>query len=163
LQRLQLAFRMTSQKLSISSISAQLPNSRAPSWRLRVSGKCPRATSPTPRLTCARYEFYYDIVLDGQYTFKIIRMHEEYGPIVRINPYELHVATPKFYQKLYTGLGKRRHRWHWYTSSSANLNQLLRHATMINTAFAERPSIHSSLKVLSGSYSPSLTNELTHC
>lgn len=43
-------------------------------------------------------------------------MHEKYGPIVRINPYELHVFSPHFIEKLYTGPGKRRHRWDWYTN-----------------------------------------------
>jgi hypothetical protein len=43
-------------------------------------------------------------------------MHEKYGPIVRINPYELHVSTPDFIEKLHTGLGKRRHRWDWFTN-----------------------------------------------
>lgn len=63
-----------------------------------------------------RYEFYYDVVLGGQYTFKIGRMHKKYGPIIRINPYELHISDPKFYEKLYTGPGKRRHRWDWFTN-----------------------------------------------
>jgi len=61
------------------------------------------------------YEFYYDVILDGQYTFEIIRLHEKYGPIIRINPHELHVSPPDFYEKLYTGPGKRRHRWEWFT------------------------------------------------
>lgn len=63
-----------------------------------------------------RYEFYFDVVKGGQYTFEIGRLHDEYGPIIRINPYELHVSDPEFYEKLYTGPGKRRHRWSWYTS-----------------------------------------------
>lgn len=54
--------------------------------------------------------------LGGQYTFEIVRMHERYGPIIRINPYELHVYTPEFYEKLYSGPGKRRHRWSWMTA-----------------------------------------------
>lgn len=43
-------------------------------------------------------------------------MHEKYGPIIRINPYELHISSPDFYEKLYTGPGKRRHRWDWFTA-----------------------------------------------
>ncbi|KFX99303.1 hypothetical protein V490_01849 [Pseudogymnoascus sp. VKM F-3557] len=62
------------------------------------------------------YEFYYDVVQGGQYTFEIGRMHEKYGPVIRINPHELHVSQPDFYEKLYSGPGKRRHRWGWYTA-----------------------------------------------
>lgn len=56
------------------------------------------------------------MIQGGQYTFEIGRMHKKYGPIIRINPYELHVLTPDFYEKLYTGPGKRRHRWNWVTA-----------------------------------------------
>ena len=36
---------------------------------------------PGPKLAAASfwYEFYYDVVRGGQYTFEIIRMHEIYG------------------------------------------------------------------------------------
>lgn len=63
-----------------------------------------------------RYEFYYDVVKNGQYTFEIERMHKKYGPIVRINPFELHVETPDFYEKLYAGGGKKRDRWEFFTN-----------------------------------------------
>lgn len=41
----------------------------------------PLAKFPGPRLAAATlwYEFYYDCLLFGQYTFKIGRMHEKYG------------------------------------------------------------------------------------
>ena len=41
----------------------------------------PLAKFPGPRLAAATlwYEFYYDCILYGQYTFKIGRMHEKYG------------------------------------------------------------------------------------
>ncbi|RDW59056.1 hypothetical protein BP5796_11980 [Coleophoma crateriformis] len=78
----------------------------------------PVAKFPGPKLAAVSfwYEFYYDVYLSGQYTFKIARLHEEYGPIIRINPYELHIITPEFYEKLYVAGGKRRHRWGWMTS-----------------------------------------------
>jgi hypothetical protein len=68
------------------------------------------------QLTCCRYEFYYDVVCRGQYTFEIKRMHEKYGPIVRINPYELHIETPEYYDEIYAGGGKRRDKWDWFTN-----------------------------------------------
>lgn len=37
---------------------------------------------------------YYDAWLGGQYTFKIIELHKKYGPIIRISPWELHIADP---------------------------------------------------------------------
>ena len=41
----------------------------------------PLAKFPGPRLAAATlwYEFFYDCILYGQYTFKIGRMHEKYG------------------------------------------------------------------------------------
>lgn len=62
-----------------------------------------------------RYEFYYDVLCRGQYTFEIARMHEKYGPIVRINPFELHISDPDFYDEIYAGGGKRRDKWEWFT------------------------------------------------
>jgi hypothetical protein len=68
------------------------------------------------KLIACRYEFYYDVVCRGQYTFEIKRMHEKYGPIVRINPYELHIETAGYYDEIYAGGGKRRDKWHWFTN-----------------------------------------------
>ncbi|KIN05428.1 hypothetical protein OIDMADRAFT_101996 [Oidiodendron maius Zn] len=62
------------------------------------------------------YEFYYDVICRGQYTFEIARMHQRYGPIVRINPYELHISDPDFYDEIYAGGGKRRDKWEWFTN-----------------------------------------------
>lgn len=67
-------------------------------------------------MRCHRYEFYYDVICRGQYTFEIARMHERYGPIVRINPYELHISDPDFYDEIYAGGGKRRDKWEWFTN-----------------------------------------------
>ncbi|RLL96210.1 hypothetical protein CFD26_104014 [Aspergillus turcosus] len=77
----------------------------------------PLRSFPGPRLAACTfwYEFYYDVILGGQYTFKIRRLHEQYGPIVRINPQELHVYTPEFYDELYAGAHRRRDKWYWAT------------------------------------------------
>ena len=39
-------------------------------------------------------------------------MHEKYGPIVRISPYEVHIATPDFFNDIYTQTD-RRDIWQW--------------------------------------------------
>ena len=62
-----------------------------------------------------RYEFYYDIVLRGQYTFHLQTLHARYGPIIRINPYEVHISDPLYYDTLYASnaSGEKRDKWEW--------------------------------------------------
>ncbi|KAL4998500.1 cytochrome P450 [Aspergillus recurvatus] len=61
------------------------------------------------------YEFYYDGIQRGRYTFEIQRMHEKYGPVVRISPNELHVNEPSFIEELYAGSGKKRDKYTYFT------------------------------------------------
>ncbi|TVY92481.1 Cyrochrome P450 monooxygenase [Lachnellula willkommii] len=95
----------------------------------------PVAQFPGPKLAALTlwYEFYYDVWLGGQYVFKMHEFHEQYrkseivpsltraqGPIIRINPYELHVETPQFYEELYAGSSKRRDKYKWHNKWAAN-------------------------------------------
>lgn len=43
----------------------------------------PLSKFPGPKLAAATrwYEAYHDVVLDGQYTFKIAKLHETYGEL----------------------------------------------------------------------------------
>lgn len=63
-----------------------------------------------------RYEFYFDVILRGQYTFHIRDLHTNYGPVIRINPYELHISDPYYYETLYatSASGEKRDKWEWY-------------------------------------------------
>lgn len=83
----------------------------------------PLSNFPGPRLASLTlwYEFYYDVVLEGQWIFKIQAMHEKYGPIVRINPYELHIRDPDFYQEIYapTGGQHKRNKYEWFYNMAA--------------------------------------------
>ncbi|RDW94968.1 trichodiene oxygenase [Coleophoma crateriformis] len=77
----------------------------------------PLAKFPGPKLAAATwwYEFYYDVVLRGQYIFHIKELHERYGPIIRISPYEIHIYTPSFYDEVYAVSNRKRDRWAWST------------------------------------------------
>lgn len=77
----------------------------------------PLAKFPGPKLAAITryYEGYFDVILNGQYTFKIAQLHRQYGPIVRISPYELHIDDPAYYEKLYRQDG----RWNKYDWSYA--------------------------------------------
>ncbi|KAK8081383.1 cytochrome P450 [Apiospora saccharicola] len=71
-------------------------------YRLCLS---PIAGFPGPKLAALSlwYEFYYDVVCGGRCWAKINELHDRYGPVIRINPYELHVRDPDFYDTLYAG------------------------------------------------------------
>ncbi|KAL9056961.1 MAG: hypothetical protein Q9162_002627 [Coniocarpon cinnabarinum] len=64
----------------------------------------PLSKIPGPRLAAASlfFEGYYDIVKNGRFPWKIHEMHEKYGPVVRINPREVHIADPDFVDSLFS-------------------------------------------------------------
>lgn len=66
----------------------------------------PLAKFPGPKLTAATYlvQAYYDLIKGegGQFTFAYRRWHDQYGPIIRINPDELHIRDASFHETLYS-------------------------------------------------------------
>lgn len=74
----------------------------------------PLARFPGPWLAAAtyKYEAYYDVVLGGQYIFKLNELHDRYGPVVRCSPGEIHVHDSSFFDTLHPGPGRTRDKWH---------------------------------------------------
>ncbi|KAJ5174167.1 Cytochrome P450 [Penicillium canariense] len=60
---------------------------------------------PGPKLAAATqwYVTYYEMWYrgGGMFTRHIKELHAKYGPIVRINPWELHIDDPEFYETIY--------------------------------------------------------------
>ncbi|MCJ1258182.1 hypothetical protein MMC24_006013 [Lignoscripta atroalba] len=89
-------------------------------YRLYLS---PLAKFPGPKLAALTlwYETYYDVWHRGKYVYEIERMHKTYGiisrksprPIVRINPYEIHIDDPEFYHEFYSS-SKKLQKYSWY-------------------------------------------------
>lgn len=88
-------------------------------YRLYLS---PIANFPGPKFTAITglCQFYHDVIRGGQFTFVIQQWHEKYGlassritinqcrltgyqgPIIRINPTEIHISDPDFYDTIYS-------------------------------------------------------------
>ncbi|KAH6622420.1 trichodiene oxygenase [Boeremia exigua] len=62
----------------------------------KIPGPLMAAMTPFP-------DFWYDAVKRGNYIWEIQKMHKKYGPIVRINPNEVHIDDPSYYQNVYVG------------------------------------------------------------
>ncbi|KAJ9636882.1 hypothetical protein H2199_007876 [Coniosporium tulheliwenetii] len=56
-------------------------------------------------------EFYWDVVKRGQFIWRIDEMHRRYGHIVRINPHELHINDPDYFDELYAGGKRDKYQW----------------------------------------------------
>ncbi|KAI1345413.1 hypothetical protein F5Y01DRAFT_62346 [Xylaria sp. FL0043] len=50
------------------------------------------------------YRFYYSVIHTGKYYEKIRKLHEEYGPVVRVTPEDVHVMEPSAYHEIF-GVG----------------------------------------------------------
>ncbi|KAJ5726581.1 cytochrome P450 [Penicillium malachiteum] len=85
-------------------------------WRLYLS---PLAAFPGPKIVALTswVEFYHDVVKKGTYMWEIEKMHQKYGPIVRVSPYELHCIDPDFYNVIYAALPQKRDKYERFTRS----------------------------------------------
>ncbi|KAI0460036.1 cytochrome P450 [Xylaria acuta] len=70
----------------------------------------PLSHIPGPKLAAIShaYEFYHDVICNGTYIWEIEKMHQKYGPIVRINPREVHIKDPYFYDEVYAPASRKR-------------------------------------------------------
>jgi hypothetical protein len=59
----------------------------------------PLSNFPGPKICAATrlYEFWWDAVERGRFWSRIPLLHDEYGPIVRIGPNELHIRDSEFF------------------------------------------------------------------
>ncbi|KAK0625509.1 cytochrome P450 [Bombardia bombarda] len=69
----------------------------------------PLANIPGPKLAALSYwpEVYYDVFQGGQFFRAIDEMHRVYGPIVRVNPDEVHFDDPEIIDTIFPGAGRR--------------------------------------------------------
>ncbi|KAI0399779.1 cytochrome P450 [Xylaria palmicola] len=86
-------------------------------WAIYVAGLViyrlyfhPLAGFPGPKLAAATgwYEFYYQCWCEGRYIFETENMVKKYGPIIRVNPEELFIHDPEFYNEVYVTESTRR-------------------------------------------------------
>ncbi|KAJ5416866.1 uncharacterized protein N7487_000416 [Penicillium crustosum] len=64
----------------------------------------PLSKIPGPKLAAitSGYEFYFNVIKGGMFVWEIERLHEIYGPIIRITPLEVHIKDSNYYDEIYT-------------------------------------------------------------
>ncbi|KAK5651119.1 hypothetical protein OQA88_13258 [Cercophora sp. LCS_1] len=77
----------------------------------------PLSKFPGPRLAALTnwYEFYHDVLHQGQFTTHIQHLHKIHGPIIRITPTELHISDPSYFDTLYSRSGHR-DKYHYFAN-----------------------------------------------
>ncbi|KAF2773718.1 benzoate 4-monooxygenase cytochrome P450 [Teratosphaeria nubilosa] len=83
----------------------------------------PLAKFPGPKLAAATYlyEIYYDLYPHKlRYLWQIEKLHEKYGPIVRINPTQIHINDPDFLDEIYASGKRKRNRDAWFNLSATD-------------------------------------------
>ncbi|KAK3331479.1 cytochrome P450 [Apodospora peruviana] len=77
----------------------------------------PLSSFPGPKLAALTLwnEFYWDVIKRGSFIWQIQKIHQQYGPIVRINPHELHIIDPEFYDELYSS-NRKLDKYRWWTN-----------------------------------------------
>ncbi|KAK5991438.1 Cytochrome P450 monooxygenase sdnE [Cladobotryum mycophilum] len=102
----------------------------------------PLSSIPGPKLAAATYafEYYYDIVGKGRYTWKIHELHQQYGPIVRINPDEVHFNDSTFYDEIYAREPKKRNKIRFGANNGNTLFEILDHDVHRRRRAAMNPS-----------------------
>ncbi|KAH8664069.1 cytochrome P450 [Xylariales sp. PMI_506] len=88
-----------------------------------ISPLHPLSKVPGPKLAAATYlpEFYHDVVLGGRYTHTIRKMHETYGPFVRISPNATHCNDVNFIDEVFAVGGRKRDKpWHQINGVARN-------------------------------------------
>ncbi|KAK2792149.1 hypothetical protein FQN52_003917 [Onygenales sp. PD_12] len=102
------------------------------------------------------YEYYFDVAKRGMFIWEIERMHEKYGPIVRINPEELHIRDAEFFDEIYSAGNKKRHKYDKWakmagapTSTSTTVDHDLhrQRRAAINPSFSKRAVVGLEPKV----------------
>lgn len=66
----------------------------------------PLANYPGPRIAAISNAFYAYIWMGGRYPFEIEKLHNQYGPVVRIAPNELSFSTTQSFNDIYSHSGK---------------------------------------------------------
>ncbi|KAI1811309.1 cytochrome P450 [Poronia punctata] len=70
----------------------------------------PLSHIPGPKIAAVShlYELYHDAIRGGMYIWEVEKMHKKYGPVVRINPREVHIKDPHFYDEVYAPASRKR-------------------------------------------------------
>ncbi|KAJ5343079.1 hypothetical protein MYU51_016283 [Penicillium brevicompactum] len=70
----------------------------------------PLSKIPGPKLAAitGAYEFYFNVIKRGMFIWELERLHEVYGPIIRVTPHEVHIKDSSYYDEIYASNQRRR-------------------------------------------------------